>query len=437
MQPPPSPQVVRFAQQPQPQPQLGAVPMTPTQQPQKQQLKQQPPSKQQVDSSLFVTTPSLRRVEPNPAESPLKRTKLSEDDAMEFALGAPFPMTPLPLGRPRIPGPAGELMLSSARKKDATGQSSTLKSSQQAAQQTLPSPIITRGSDQAVSPTDPAQDVDFYNGPWLTMLEHLQLPPFTPAQGNALRFKFSIEYVLQDGWRVKVPQLVVVIKSIATDTNASVTLKDPTGEMQGTIHASVLDIHPNLIKRGAVLFLRQVSVFTPAPDSHYLNITDANIVHIFPQSLPHPTSLLNAKAWRHTFSPLEAYEGKMAPPRSLAREQQQTLGAGLAPRHTSATTARSPYATPKAARPAPPARPQGQAQGPPPPRQPRGEQPSQQRRQPQAPQRQPPPPGRASQQQPQRRQAGEALPQPEKQQPLLDDMSMDALLANIDMSAFP
>jgi hypothetical protein len=167
-------------------------------------------------------------------------------------------MTPLPLGRPRIPGPAGELMLSSARKKDATGQSSTLKSSQQAAQQTLPSPIITRGSDQAVSPTDPAQDVDFYNGPWLTMLEHLQLPPFTPAQGNALRFKFSIEYVLQDGWRVKVPQLVVVIKSIATDTNASVTLKDPTGEMQGTIHASVLDIHPNLIKRGAVLFLRQV-----------------------------------------------------------------------------------------------------------------------------------------------------------------------------------
>ena len=60
VQPPPSPQVVRFAQQPQtPQ---AAMPMTPTQQPQKQQLKQQPPSKQQVDSSLFVTTPSLRRV---------------------------------------------------------------------------------------------------------------------------------------------------------------------------------------------------------------------------------------------------------------------------------------------------------------------------------------------------------------------------------------
>jgi hypothetical protein len=83
VQPPPSPQAVRFAQQPQPQ---AAMPMTPTQQPQKQ-LKQQPPSKQQVDSSLFVTTPSLRRVEPNQAESPLKRTKLSEDDAMEFALG--------------------------------------------------------------------------------------------------------------------------------------------------------------------------------------------------------------------------------------------------------------------------------------------------------------------------------------------------------------
>jgi hypothetical protein len=107
-------------------------------------------------------------------------------------------MTPLPLGRPRIPGPAGELLLSTTKKKDIQ---SVFKSSQQAVQAApLPSPIITRGSDQAVSPTDPAQDVDFYNGPWLTMLEYLQLPPFTPAQGNALRFRFSIEHVLQDGY---------------------------------------------------------------------------------------------------------------------------------------------------------------------------------------------------------------------------------------------
>ena len=64
------------AQQPPQQPQKQQVPMTPTQQPQKQQ----PPSKQQVDSSLFVTTPTLPRVEPNPAESPLKRTKRREDE---------------------------------------------------------------------------------------------------------------------------------------------------------------------------------------------------------------------------------------------------------------------------------------------------------------------------------------------------------------------
>jgi hypothetical protein len=79
-----SPQTVRFPQQQRTMPQMahhnsGAAPaaMTPVRQPQ--------PSKSAVDSSLFVST-SLRRVEPNPAESPLKRTKLSEEDAMEFVL---------------------------------------------------------------------------------------------------------------------------------------------------------------------------------------------------------------------------------------------------------------------------------------------------------------------------------------------------------------
>lgn len=64
---------------------------------------------------------------------------------------------------------------------------------------------------------------------------------------------------MRTSWRSKVSQLMVVIKSIATDNNASVVLKDPTGEIQGTIHHSALDNHPNLIKRGAVLFLRQVT----------------------------------------------------------------------------------------------------------------------------------------------------------------------------------
>jgi hypothetical protein len=126
--------------------------------------------------------------------------------------------------------------------------------------------------------------------------------------------------------------LVVVIKAIATDSNASVTMKDPTGEIQGTIHYSALDTHPNLIKRGAVLFLRQasppsfafvcllliggggkglgsclflvplqVSVFTPAPGSHYLNITDTNIIHIFPQNLPLPQVCTSASSSSSSF----------------------------------------------------------------------------------------------------------------------------------------
>jgi hypothetical protein len=82
--------------------------------------------------------------------------------------------------------------LSSAKK-------GTPQQQQKQQQAGVPSPIITRGGEQAGTPTDPAQDVDFYNGPWLTMLEQLQLPPFTPPEGNALRFRFCVEHVLKDG----------------------------------------------------------------------------------------------------------------------------------------------------------------------------------------------------------------------------------------------
>ncbi|GJT53303.1 oligopeptide transporter [Tanacetum coccineum] len=63
----------------------------------------------------------------------------------------------------------------------------------------------------------------------------------------------------------------------------TVTLKDPTGVMGDTIHYKVFqkdDGYTNSIKVGSVLILRNVSVFTPKPSKHYLNITIRNIVKI-------------------------------------------------------------------------------------------------------------------------------------------------------------
>ena len=57
----------------------------------------------------------------------------------------------------------------------------------------------------------------------------------------------------------KVPHLCVMIKSITINTDASVVLRDPTGEIQGTIHRRLIEEHQAELKPGCVLVLRQVS----------------------------------------------------------------------------------------------------------------------------------------------------------------------------------
>ncbi|GJY22285.1 ribonuclease H-like domain-containing protein [Tanacetum coccineum] len=65
----------------------------------------------------------------------------------------------------------------------------------------------------------------------------------------------------------------------------AVTLKDPTSTMGGTTHYKVFQDekhgYTKFIKVGYVLILRNVSVWTPTPSQHYLNITIKNIVKVF------------------------------------------------------------------------------------------------------------------------------------------------------------
>ncbi|GJS23056.1 reverse transcriptase domain-containing protein [Tanacetum coccineum] len=64
----------------------------------------------------------------------------------------------------------------------------------------------------------------------------------------------------------------------------TITLKDPSGIMGGTIYYKVFkqeDGYAKSIKVGSVLILRNVFVFTLKPSKHYLNITIKNIVKVF------------------------------------------------------------------------------------------------------------------------------------------------------------
>ncbi|KAL8613056.1 hypothetical protein ACOMHN_008825 [Nucella lapillus] len=99
--------------------------------------------------------------------------------------------------------------------------------------------------------------------------------------------KFSVRAMLHKASRRqlpkgKVPLMVGVLESIDLQgTDASVVLRDPTGQMQGTLHREAVKDFSVDLQTGAALVLRQVSVISPSSRTHYLNITSGNIVAIY------------------------------------------------------------------------------------------------------------------------------------------------------------
>ncbi|KAF6092532.1 hypothetical protein HJG60_001704 [Phyllostomus discolor] len=125
---------------------------------------------------------------------------------------------------------------------------------------------------------------DFGRGPWLTMKSALGLDERDPA---CFLCTYSVVMVLRKAALKqlpgnKVPSMAVMIKSLTRSTrDASAVFKDPTGEMQGTVHRSLLEMHQNELKPGSVLLLKQIGVFSPSLRNHYLNVTPNNLVRVY------------------------------------------------------------------------------------------------------------------------------------------------------------
>jgi len=99
----------------------------------------------------------------------------------------------------------------------------------------------------------------------------------------------NIRHVLAEGYIGKVRRLAVMIKKFTTrDNDAYITVSDPTGEMDGTIHSLVLET--NSISHGAVLILEKISIFSPTPNTHYLNVTKNNVVKVYPANTTYPST---------------------------------------------------------------------------------------------------------------------------------------------------
>lgn len=130
----------------------------------------------------------------------------------------------------------------------------------------------------------PPSDEDFGKGPWLTMKTELGVDERDP--GCFLR-TYSVVMVLRKAAlkqlpRNKVPSMAVMIKSLSrSSVDAGAVFRDPTGEMQGTLHRLLLEERQSELKPGAVLLLKQVGVFSPSHRNHYLNVTPTNLLRIY------------------------------------------------------------------------------------------------------------------------------------------------------------
>jgi hypothetical protein len=114
------------------------------------------------------------------------------------------------------------------------------------------------------------------------------------------KLKYNIKYILEEvrgriarclvntwsdvmntpwvqGFRWKTPELVVLVKAVRFDSDdAKVTLRDPSGDMDGTISRQTIEEFPDL-QQGAVLVLKDVACFSPKQSVHHLIITEANV----------------------------------------------------------------------------------------------------------------------------------------------------------------
>ncbi|XP_060882661.1 homologous recombination OB-fold protein [Labrus mixtus] len=128
------------------------------------------------------------------------------------------------------------------------------------------------------------EEDDFSGGAWASMKAETGLDERNPS---CFLHSYSVVMVLRKAVlkqlaRNKVPNMAVLLKSIIhTHADAKAVFKDPTGEIQGTVHRRLLEDRVEELKVGAVLLLKQVGVFSPSHRNHYLNVTPNNLLRIY------------------------------------------------------------------------------------------------------------------------------------------------------------
>ncbi|XP_071967413.1 homologous recombination OB-fold protein [Engystomops pustulosus] len=183
--------------------------------------------------------------------------------------------TPPPKQR-RFPGPAGLLPQQGSSK----GLDEILVSTPHTPSHGACAKLHSKEGESSRQPEE-----QFIRGPWAAMKTELSLDESDPT---CFLHTYSVVMVLRKAAlkqlpRNKVPRMAVALKMLTpANGDASAVFRDPTGEIQGTVHHLLLEERESELKIGSVLLLQQVGVFSPSHRNHYLNVTPSNLVKIYP-----------------------------------------------------------------------------------------------------------------------------------------------------------
>jgi len=119
------------------------------------------------------------------------------------------------------------------------------------------------------------------NRVWIKALDDLGMQWGAP---DSLVSKYNVEHIklnAKPGSSIRMPLLVVRIKSLDTSCRDPVCrLRDPHGEVGGSIHRDVIEKFGEEIQVGSILVLRNVIVLMTA-SCQYVNITYNNMASIY------------------------------------------------------------------------------------------------------------------------------------------------------------
>ncbi|PIA16323.1 hypothetical protein COEREDRAFT_81298, partial [Coemansia reversa NRRL 1564] len=109
-----------------------------------------------------------------------------------------------------------------------------------------------------------SSSVDFEGGTWAAMLDHLEMPTYNPSTAKSITrtveaAKWPIRRVLELLRTQRIHIMLVQLRDLgSSDTDASVVVVDPTGEMQASIHKPVIKRFIHFLAAGTSIILKDV-----------------------------------------------------------------------------------------------------------------------------------------------------------------------------------